>query len=352
MCMSSKIVLYRGVGRCRWPAFGWISRNNAFTMMRLCKAKPKNTMQVWLGSGQKPHWPQGAAVTIGNFDGVHQGHRHILQCLRAQADARGLAAVAVVFEPQPQEFFARKAQRPLPYRLSPLRDKLALLADTGCVDAVWVLRFNSALADMNAADFIRQVLLADLNTRYLLVGDDFRFGAQRGGDFALLQQQAEFITERTPSVLVADERASSTAVRRALAAGDLAYAQQLLGHEYTLSGHVKHGAKLGRTLNSPTANIHLPPHHYALSGVFVVDVCGDFGRRRGAASFGFNPTVSHTRTQKLEVHILDWTGDLYGQRLSVHFLHKLRDELKFDSLDALKQQIWADMDAARIWPAH
>ena len=151
---------------------------------------------------------------------------------------------------------------------------------------------------------------------------------------------------------MADELGSSTAVRRALAAGDLAYAQQLLGHEYTLSGHVKHGAKLGRTLNSPTANIHLPPHHYALSGVFVVDVCGDFGRRRGAASFGFNPTVSHTRTQKLEVHILDWTGDLYGQRLSVHFLHKLRDELKFDSLDALKQQIWADMDAARIWPAH
>ena len=151
-------------------------------MMRLCKAKPKNIMQVWLGSGQKPHWPQGAAVTIGNFDGVHQGHRHILQCLRAQADARGLAAVAVVFEPQPQEFFARKAQRPLPYRLSPLRDKLALLADTGCVDAVWVLRFNSALADMNAADFIRHVLLADLNTRYLLVGDDFRFGQRRAGD--------------------------------------------------------------------------------------------------------------------------------------------------------------------------
>lgn len=308
-------------------------------------------MQVWLGSGQKPQWPAGTAVTIGNFDGVHRGHRHILQRLRHEADARGLAAVAVVFEPQPQEFFARQNQRQLPFRLSPLRDKLGLLADTGCLDAVWVLRFNPHFAAMTADNFIRQVLLADLHTRYLLVGDDFRFGHARHGDFALLQQQSDFDTERTPSVLVADERASSTAVRRALASGDLAAAKAILGHEYVLSGHVKHGAKLGRTLDSPTANIHLPSHHYALSGVFVVDVVGAFGRKRGVASFGFNPTVSATRTQKLEVHIFDWQGDLYGQRLSVYFLHKLRDELKFDGLSALKAQIMADMHQARIWTA-
>lgn len=308
-------------------------------------------MQVWLGSGQKPQWPQGTAITIGNFDGVHSGHRHILQCLRTQANARGLPAVAVVFEPQPPEFFARKQSRELPYRLSPLRDKLVLLAASGCLDAVWVLRFNPHFAAMSAPDFIRRVLRGDLNTRYLLVGDDFRFGAQRHGDFALLHAQSDFVTERTPSVLVADVRASSTNVRQALAAGKLAYAQRLLGHEYTLSGHVKHGAKLGRTLGSPTANIHLPPHHYAMNGVFVVDVTGDFGRKRGVASFGFNPTVSDTRTQKLEVHVFDWVGNLYGQRLSVHFLHKLRDELKFASLEALKAQIEADMAAARIWQA-
>lgn len=306
-------------------------------------------MQVWLGKGQKTHWPEGTAVTIGNFDGVHRGHRHILQRLHHQAQTRALAAVGVLFEPQPQEFFVRKLGKAAPYRLSPLRDKLDLLAQTGYLDAVWVLRFNQRLADMSAADFIRQVLVQQLNTRYLLVGDDFRFGAQRGGDFGLLSSQPEFTTERTPSLLVEDIRASSTAVRRALAEGDLRYAQNLLGHEYVLSGHVKYGAQLGRTLGCPTANIHLPQHHYALSGVFVVDVTGEFGRRRGVASFGVNPTVSHTRTQKLEVHLFDWHDTLYGKRLHIHFLHKLRDELTFDGLDALKAQIQRDMDAARIW---
>ncbi|OSI10912.1 bifunctional riboflavin kinase/FAD synthetase [Neisseria zoodegmatis] len=306
-------------------------------------------MKIWFGLGSRPDFPQGSAVTIGNFDGVHLGHRHILQRLKQEAQSRGLPVVAVIFEPQPQEFFARKQGRELPYRLSPLRNKLHLLRETGCVDAVWVLRFNQAFADINAQTFISRLLRETLNTKYLLIGDDFRFGAGREGDFALLQSQPDMVTERTPSVLVENIRASSTAIRKALSDGLLEYARKLLGHPYTLSGKVKHGAKLGRTIGCPTANVQLPQHHYALSGVFVVEAEGSFGIRRGVASFGFNPTVSATRRQKLEVHLFDFNGDLYGQRIRVRFLHKLRDEAKFDNIDDLKKQIWADMDAARNW---
>lgn len=306
-------------------------------------------MKIWFGQGSRPDFPQGSAVTIGNFDGVHLGHRHILQRLKQEAQSRGLPVVAVIFEPQPQEFFARKQGRELPYRLSPLRSKLHLLRETGCVDAVWVLRFNQAFADINAQTFISRLLRETLNTKYLLIGDDFRFGAGREGDFALLQSQPDMVTERTPSVLVENIRASSTAIRKALSDGLLEYARKLLGHDYALSGKVKHGAKLGRTIGCPTANVQLPQHHYALSGVFVVEAEGSFGTRRGVASFGFNPTVSATRRQKLEVHLFDFNGDLYGQRIRVRFLHKLRDEAKFDNIDDLKKQIWADMDAARNW---
>lgn len=308
-------------------------------------------MQVWLGEHQQPDCMKGAAVTIGNFDGVHCGHRHILSCLRQQAHNRGLISVVVIFEPQPQEFFARKLAQPLPYRLTPLRDKLALLAESSCVDAVYVLNFDQSFADTPAMEFVRKVLIERLNTRYLLVGDDFRFGVKRSGDFALLQAQSEFTTENTPSVLINDVRASSTAVRQALEAGNLTYAQMLLGHEYTLSGKVKYGQQLGRKLGCPTANVDLPPLRYALNGVFVVDVSGDFGRKRGVASFGLNPTVSTDCQQKLEVHIFDFDADLYEQKIKVHFLHKLRDELKFDCLSALQAQIEADMVAARIWQA-
>ncbi|MFV2029756.1 bifunctional riboflavin kinase/FAD synthetase [Neisseria sp. S1] len=308
-------------------------------------------MNIWFGQNQAPNFPQGAAVTIGNFDGVHLGHLHILQRLKAEAKSRGLPAVAVVFEPQPQEFFARKHGREQPYRLTPLRSKLRLLRETGCLDAVWVLRFNQAFADISAQEFIDRLLRRGLNTKYLLIGDDFRFGAGREGSFETLQQQEGMVTERTPSVLVENIRASSTAVRQALSSGNLAYAGKILGHDYTLCGHVKHGAKLGRTIGCPTANVQLAQHHYALSGVFVVEVEGFFGKRRGVASFGSNPTVSSTLKQKLEVHIFDFSEDLYGKRIHVRFLHKLRDEEKFDSLEDLKKQIWDDMDVARNWRA-
>ena len=298
----------------------------------------------------RPH-PHGSAVTIGNFDGVHLGHRHILERLRHEADERGLAAVAIVFEPQPQEFFSRQRGVEKPFRLSPLREKLRLLRDTGCLDAVWVLRFNARLAAVSAADFIQHLLIEQLHTRHLLIGDDFRFGAGRQGDFNLLSRRPEFTTERTPSVMVQDVRASSTLVRQALSEGRLGYAESLLGHPYSLSGRVKHGAKLGRTIGCPTANLHLPPYRYPLCGVFVIAAHGTFGTRYGVASFGRNPTVSSLPTQKLEAHLFDFAGQLYGQRLRIDFLHKLRDEAKFPGLPELQAQIAADIAQARDWLA-
>lgn len=305
-------------------------------------------MKIWLGQSA-PYLPQGSAVTIGNFDGVHTGHRHILNRLATEAAARNLPAIAIVFEPQPAEFFAQQARKTAPSRLSPLRDKLQLLAQTSSLHGVWVQRFNPTFANTPADVFIQTVLRERLNTRYLLVGDDFRFGKARSGDFDLLCAQSDFVTENTPSILIAGERASSTAVRQALAAGNLPRAEQILGHGYTLSGRVKHGAKLGRTIGCPTANIHLPNHAYALQGVFVVETTGAFGRRAGVASFGRNPTVSHTPEAKLEVHLFDFAGDLYGERLHIRFLHKLRDEERFADLSSLQTQIAADMQAAKIW---
>ena len=308
-------------------------------------------MNIWF-SPQFPEFAHGSAVTIGNFDGVHSGHHHILRRLSHEAQARCLKRVAIIFEPQPDEFFSQKFHRTMPYRLTPLRDKLQLLRQTDCLDAVWVLRFNPRFAAMSAPQFIQHVLREKLNTRYLLIGDDFRFGKERAGDFELLSQQTDFVTERTPSILVSGGRASSTAVRQALRNGDLAQATRILGHDYTLSGHVKHGKKLGNTIGCPTANVHLPLHRYALSGVFVVTISGSFGIRRGVASFGSNPTVSDTPDPKLEVHIFDFSQNLYGERVRVSFLHKLRDEQKFADLTELQTQIAADIQLARHWHAN
>lgn len=307
-------------------------------------------MQIWFGR-KLPESSSACALTIGNFDGVHLGHRHILQRLNQEARQRGLKSTVLVFEPQPQEFFARQGGRPAPPRLTPLREKLALLAATGLVEQVWVLRFDAAFARLSAEDFIRDMLLTRLNTRYLLVGDDFRFGQNRSGDFELLARQDGFITERTPTVTAEGGRISSTRIRGHLSQGCLNEAQALLGHAYTLGGRVKHGAKLGRELGCPTANIHLPPHHYALSGVFAVQAGDGDTWFNGVASFGTNPTVSDTPDAKLEVHIFDFNRELYGRRLSVRFLHKLRDEAKFADETALRYQIEADIKAAKRWLA-
>jgi len=302
-------------------------------------------MQVFFGSARGFRLP-GCALTIGNFDGVHLGHQKMLTRLRAEADVRGLPTALLTFEPHPREFFARATP---PSRLATLRDKLAFLRSLGTVDYVFVYRFNAALSHMSAQDFIRQVLVEQLNTKYLLIGDDFQFGAKRGGNFELLSSCPDFVTEAMPSVLVAGERASSSRVRECLAAGDLAAAETLLGRDYQISGRVMHGKKLGRTIGFPTANVLLRHRRPALEGVFVVKIDTPLGQFGGVASLGKNPTVSHTQDYKLEVHLFDFAGDLYGHKVRVHFLKKLRDEARYEHLDALVAQIERDAASAQAY---
>lgn len=302
-------------------------------------------MRAFLGDPRR-HDLLPCALTIGNFDGVHLGHQKMLARLRHEAAARGLPTALLTFEPHPREFFARSQP---PARLSVLRDKLQFLAEEERVDYVFVYRFNHAFSRMPAELFMREVLLQQLQTRYLLIGDDFQFGADRKGNFELLSACPDFVTEAMPSVLVAGERASSTLVRDTLAAGDLQRAATLLGRPYQISGKVMHGRKLGRTIGFPTANVHLPHLRPALQGVFVVEVDTPQGRLGGVASLGKNPTVTDSQHYKLEVHLFDFHGDLYGQRVSVHFLKKLRDEARYDDLNELVAQIERDAASAKTY---
>ena len=287
------------------------------------------------------------ALTIGNFDGVHRGHRALIDRVTARAAELDLTSCVLTFEPHPREFFAPDAA---PARLSRLRDKLELLAAAG-VRHVHVARFDARLATLSAQRFIEDVLVRALGTRWLLVGRDFRFGERRAGDYALLQAAAlrhGFELESMPDVLLDAVRVSSSAVRAALQAGDLRAAERLLGHAYTISGRVAHGEKLGRALGFPTANIVLrraPP----ISGIFVVEV-DRFGR--GVASVGRRPTVNPVALPLLEVHLFDHDGELYGEHLRVRFLEKLRDEQKYDGLEALKLAIAQDARQAREYFAH
>jgi len=278
---------------------------------------------------------------------VHLGHRAMLARLVAKARELELPSCALTFEPHPREFFAPDAA---PARLTRLREKLELIAEAG-VQRVHVLRFDARLAAVAAAGFVREVLARGLGARWLLVGRDFRFGAKRAGDFALLAEAAPrhgFALEAMPDVRHAGERVSSSAVRAALAAGDLAGAACLLGRAYMMSGRVAHGEKLGRALGYPTANIVLrrrPP----LAGIFAVEAELEETHSvlRGVASVGRRPTVKENAPPLLEVHLLDWQGELYGRHLRVRFLGKLRDEEKFDGLDALRSAIGQDVGQAR-----
>ena len=278
------------------------------------------------------------ALTIGNFDGVHRGHRALIERVIAKAREISVPCCVLTFEPHPREFFARERA---PARLTRLRDKLELLEGAG-VERTHVARFDARFAALTAERFIDEVLVGALGVRWLLVGRDFRFGARRAGDFSTLQNRG-FELEAMPDVLLDGERVSSSAIRAALAAGDFALAQRLLGHPYTLSGRVAHGRKLGRELGFPTANIVLrraPP----LSGIYVVDA-GRFGP--GVASVGLRPTVNPVEVPLLEVHLFRETRDLYGEHLKVRFLKKLRDEHKFDDLAALRDAIARDAAQAR-----
>jgi riboflavin kinase/FMN adenylyltransferase len=287
----------------------------------------------------------GLAVTVGSFDGVHRGHRAMLERLVAKARALGIGSCALTFEPHPREFFAPRAA---PARLSRLREKLELIAECG-IERAHVLRFDARLAALSAEDFVAQVLAQGLGTRWLLVGRDFRFGARRRGDYALLEATAPghgFVLEAMPDVTDGGARISSSAVRAALAAGDLARAQQLLGRPYVMSGRVAHGTKLGRALGFPTANIVLrrrPP----LGGIFVVEAELAEARQvlRGVASVGHRPTVTPDAAPLLEVHLFDFQGELYGRHLRVTFLEKLREEQRYEGLEALRAAI--AHDAAR-----
>jgi riboflavin kinase/FMN adenylyltransferase len=278
------------------------------------------------------------ALTIGNFDGVHRGHRALVERVIAKAREADLTASVLTFEPHPREFFAGDAA---PTRITRLRDKLALMRDAG-VQHVHVARFDARFAALSPERFIDDILVRGLGVRWLLVGRDFRFGARRAGDFSTLQNHG-FAVEAMSDVQFDGKRVSSSAIRAALQAGDIAGAERLLGHPYTISGRVAHGAKLGRGLGFPTANIVLrrrPP----VSGIFVVEVDG-YGP--GVASVGKRPTVNPVAMPLLEVHLFDHEADLYGEHLRVRFLKKLRDEQKYDGLAALRDAIARDAREAR-----
>lgn len=284
------------------------------------------------------------ALTIGNFDGVHRGHQAMLARLIEAADDLALPSAVLTFDPHPREFFAPHAAPP---RLSTLRGKLERFAAQG-IERVFVARFDGALAGLAPEAFIDDVLGRRLGARWVLVGEDFRFGRARAGDLAALRGAARaFSVEAMRTVVVDGERASSTTVRDALAAGDFARAARLLGRPYTLAGRVAHGAKLGRTLGFPTANLRLtqrPP----LSGVFAVRVHGIATEpRAGVASLGVRPTVTDQGAPLLEVFLFDFDQPLYGRRIVVEFLHKLRDEARFADLDALTRQMHRDAAQAR-----
>jgi len=291
---------------------------------------------------------RGCVATLGNFDGVHLGHQAVIGQLAERAQELKLPTTIMLFEPQPLEFFQPAAAPP---RLTRLREKLMALRRYS-VDRVLCVRFDARFAALEPEAFIEKILVAGLGVRYLVVGDDFRFGAKRRGDFAMLAAAGRrhgFPLVNMHTVAMDGERVSSTRVRAALACADLALAEKLLGRPYRMCGRIAHGDKRGRTLGIPTANIHLHRRQTPLRGVFAVEM---FGLEReplpGVANIGTRPTVDGVRTL-LEVHLLDFNGDIYGRYVHVNFLRKLRDEKRFGSLEELKARIVQDVEEARAF---
>jgi riboflavin kinase/FMN adenylyltransferase len=297
------------------------------------------------------------AVTIGNFDGVHRGHQAMLALLTNEARHRGLPSCVLTFEPHPRDFFARRAGQPeaAPARVATLRDKLAELERCG-IDRVVVARFDERFASQSPQAFVDDVLVRGLGARYVLVGDDFRYGARRAGNYAMLDAAgaaAGFDVARMNSYEVHGLRVSSSAVREALAAGDMRLTTELLGRPYSISGHAAHGRKLGRELGFRTLNLRFGHPRPAAMGIFVVRVHGlTAAPLPGVASLGVRPTVEDAGRVLLETHCLEWplppeAG--YGRLLRVELLHKLHDERKYVSLDALREGIAQDTADARAW---
>lgn len=291
---------------------------------------------------------QGCVLTIGNFDGVHLGHQTVLEQVSHQAQALGLPSIVMTFEPQPLELFAKEKA---PARLTRLRDKFVQLSKLN-LDRLLCVSFNAYFANLSAEEFITDLLVKRLGVKFLVVGDDFCFGRGRKGNFAMLQQAGKeygFEVVSTQSFCLQQLRVSSTAIRNALAEDNLPAAAEMLGRNYSISGRVSHGRKLGRTIGFPTANIPLKRCVSPVSGVYVVQALG-LGEQviGGVANIGQRPTVNGVR-QQLEVHLFDFQGDLYGKQLEIVLLEKLRNEHKFESFEALKQQIELDAEAARVW---
>ncbi|MFT3857947.1 MAG: bifunctional riboflavin kinase/FAD synthetase [Aquabacterium sp.] len=315
-------------------------------------------MQVFRGFHHGALAP-ACALTIGNFDGVHRGHQAMLALLRSEAKHRGLPATVLTFEPHPRDYFAALAGKPeiAPSRIATQRDKLQELENCG-VDQVVILRFDQRLASLSPDDFIHQVLVKGLRAQYVLVGDDFRFGARRAGDYALLDAAGNdlgFDVARMMSYEVHGVRVSSSVVRDAMAAGDMARVAECLGRPYTVSGHVVHGQKLGRSLNCRTLNVRFGHQKPATTGIFVVRTHGLADHPiEGVASLGVRPTVTEAGRVLLEVHCFEWPPELgpeggYGKIVRVELLHKLRDEARYDGLDALQAAIHKDIADAKAF---
>jgi riboflavin kinase/FMN adenylyltransferase len=304
-------------------------------------------MLVYRGYAQRA--PSATVLTIGNFDGVHLGHRALLARLTATAKAEGLAPAVLTFEPHPREFFTPESA---PARLSTLREKLELIADEG-VALAYVCRFSARFAALAPNEFIEKVLVDALRVRHLIIGDDFRFGARRAGDFAMLHEAGTrlgFQVDAMDSVTLDGQRTSSSAVRDALSSGRLEHAARLLGRPYSMDGRVVHGDQIGRQLGFATANIRMKHERPPLLGVFAVEVRGVDGKvLQGVANLGYRPSANQVVRPILEVHLFDFNADIYGAHLNVRFLHKLRDEMKFPNFEALKAQIAADVAEGKVY---
>lgn len=306
----------------------------------------KRAMQLVRGLHNLRPQHRGCAATIGNFDGVHRGHQAILQRLRERARELGVPSCVVIFEPQPREYFTPHAA---PARLTRLREKVELLAAEG-IDQVLCLPFDQHLRSLTAAAFVEAILVRGLGVKHLEVGDDFRFGCDRLGDFDFLAQAGRahgFTLEAARTVEEGGVRVSSTQVRIALANADFAQARQLLGRPYCITGRVLHGQKLARQLGWPTANVQLKRHRVPFTGVYLVSTVVEGRTWPGVANIGVRPSVAGDGRPHLEIHLLGFAGDLYGRHLTVEFHQKLRDEQRFASLEALKSAIDADVAAAR-----
>lgn len=304
-------------------------------------------MRVIRGLAHLEPLKNGCVLTIGNFDGLHLGHKTVIDKLAAQGRRLNLPVVVIIFEPQPLEYFLADNA---PSRLMRLREKTLQFAKLP-VDELLILRFNRELADYDANDFIKEILVETLKVKYLVIGDDFHFGKARRGNFALLKEkggQYGFEVEDTSSYRQQGMRISSTLIRDALGEGNLELAKQMLGHDYSVCGRVAHGDKRGRTLGFPTANIEMFRQNVPLDGVFAVTMTGiNTDEIKGIANVGTRPTFDGSSKVILETHLFDFNREIYGRYVEVHFKYKIRNEMRFESLEQLKTQITADIRIAK-----